>query len=249
VITIGQLAAYAGVTTKAVRHYHERGLLAEPERDSSGYRRYGAEHAIALVKIRTLAESGVPLARIQELLAAGPEEFAAAVAEIDRVLRERAEELQRARVRIARLGSGDRLFVSEEAAGFLEALAESGVSARTVQMERDVWILLQSVSPAEARIWLADKLAAFEDPEFRAIYLVYDAAFEWAADDSRLPGLAERTAAWMLQRPEPEMTQDPAIAQLVAATAGLNSPAWTRLTELTRQAAVRTTTARQEQTP
>ena len=29
-ITIGQLAAYAGVTVKAVRHYHARGLLPEP---------------------------------------------------------------------------------------------------------------------------------------------------------------------------------------------------------------------------
>jgi len=28
-ITIGQLANYAGVTIKAVRHYHERGLLAD----------------------------------------------------------------------------------------------------------------------------------------------------------------------------------------------------------------------------
>ncbi|MFC7111035.1 MerR family transcriptional regulator [Nonomuraea rubra] len=58
--TIGRLADYAGVTTKAIRHYHERGLLAEPGRDSSGYRRYTAQHAIDLVKIRTLAHAGVP---------------------------------------------------------------------------------------------------------------------------------------------------------------------------------------------
>src|SRR6266851_6261034 len=69
-ITIGQLAAYAGVTIKAVRHYHKRGLLEEPSRDSSGYRRYTAQHAIDLVKIKTLAEAGVPLVRVKELLAA-----------------------------------------------------------------------------------------------------------------------------------------------------------------------------------
>src|ERR1700730_6491296 len=89
-ITIGQLAGFAGVTIKAVRHYHRRGLLAEPPRDSSGYRRYGAQHAIDLVKIKTLAEAGVPLARIKELLVADPPEFAAAIAEIDRNLRKRA---------------------------------------------------------------------------------------------------------------------------------------------------------------
>ena len=41
-LTIGQLAAYAGVTTRAVRHYHQVGLLPEPERDASGYRTYAA---------------------------------------------------------------------------------------------------------------------------------------------------------------------------------------------------------------
>ena len=65
-LTIGQLAQYAGVTIKAVRHYHRRGLLPEPWRDASGYRRYTAEDAIALVKIKTLAEASVPLARGRE---------------------------------------------------------------------------------------------------------------------------------------------------------------------------------------
>ncbi|HEX7263085.1 MAG TPA: MerR family transcriptional regulator, partial [Candidatus Dormibacteraeota bacterium] len=111
-ITIGQLAAYAGVTIKAVRHYHKRGLLEEPPRDSSGYRRYTAQHAVDLVKIKTLAEAGVPLARVKELLGASPERFAVAITEVDRSLQARAKELRRTRERIARLNGGDRLFVS-----------------------------------------------------------------------------------------------------------------------------------------
>ena len=114
-ITIGQLAAYAGVTIKAVRHYHKLGLLEEPSRDSSGYRRYTAEHAIHLLKIKTLAEAGVPLGRVKELLAADPDQVAAAMAEIDRSLEMRVRELRRTRQRIARLSGGDRLFVSAEA--------------------------------------------------------------------------------------------------------------------------------------
>src|SRR5436309_10315424 len=127
-ITIGQLANYAGVTIKAVRHYHERGLLAEPPRDASGYRRYSAAHAIDLIKIKTLAEAGVPLARIKELLAADPDRFSAAIAEIDRSLRQRAEELLRTRQRIAQLRGGDRLFVSADVADYLDRLHELGVS-------------------------------------------------------------------------------------------------------------------------
>src|SRR5216683_1708220 len=175
-ITIGQLAAYAGVTIKAVRHYHQRGLLEEPPRDSSGYRRYSAEHAIALIKIKTLAEAGVPLARIKELLGVEPDRFVAAIAEIDRNLQNKAEELRRTRERIARLSAGDRLFVSPEVADFLDQLLELGVSQRSVQSERNGWILMQSVSPKQAAIWLADKRAALSDPEFRELYLEYEAA-------------------------------------------------------------------------
>ena len=240
VITIGQLADYAGVTIKAIRHYHQRGLLTEPPRDSSGYRRYSAQHAIDLIKIKTLAEAGVPLARINELLAADPDRFAAAIAEIDRNLAERAEEIVRTRNRIAQLGGGDRLFVSAEVADYLDRLHEFGVSQRTVQMERDIWILLQSVSPNEAAIWIADKRDAIGDPEFRALYLEYDAAFDWSPDDPRLPALADRTERWMAHwygrsEVKPRSVQDPAIAQLVATSVGVSSPAWDRLTQIAKQ--------------
>jgi len=239
-ITIGQLADYAGVTVKAVRHYHQRGLLAEPPRDSSGYRRYSAQHAIDLVKIKTLAEAGVPLARINELLAADPGRFAAAISEIDRNLAERAEEILRTRKRIAQLSAGNRLFVSAEVADYLDRLHDLGVSQRTLQMERDLWILMQSVSPEQAAIWIADKRDAIGDPEFRVIYLGYDAAFDWSPDDPRLSTLADRTARWIASRygsseGTPRPAQDPAIAELVTTPAGVSSPAWDRLTEIAKQ--------------
>jgi DNA-binding transcriptional MerR regulator len=238
-ITIGQLAGYAGVTIKAVRHYHQRGLLDEPPRDSSGYRRYSAQHALNLVKIKTLAEAGVPLARIKELLTADPDHFTAAIAEIDRNLRQRAEELLRTRERIAQLRAGDRLFVSAEVADYLDQLQLLGVSQRGIQTERDGWILIQAISPNQAAIWVADKLDAISDPEFRAIYLDYDAAFDWSPDDPRLHPLADRAQRWMANRhARPESAArpvlDPTIAQLIAATSP-SSPAWDRLTQIANQ--------------
>ena len=239
-ITIGQLAAYAGVTIKAVRHYHQRGLLDEPPRDSSGYRRYSAQHAIDLVKIKTLAEAGVPLARVKDLLAADPDRFVAAIAEIDRNLQARAEELLRTRERIARLGAGDRLFVSAEVADYLDQLHELGVSQRGVQMERDIWILAQAVSPKEAAVWVADKRDAIGDPEFRAIYLEYDAAFDWSPDDPRLYALVDRSQRWLANKHGRSQggersVQNPAIAQLVATSVGEPSPAWDRPTEIAKE--------------
>lgn len=57
-LTISELASYAGVTVRAVRHYHAKGLLPEPERDRSGYRRYGGDAVVDLIRIRTLAGPG-----------------------------------------------------------------------------------------------------------------------------------------------------------------------------------------------
>ena len=239
-ITIGQLAKYAGVTIKAVRHYHKRGLLEEPPRDSSGYRRYSASHAIDLVKIKTLSEAGVPLSRVKELLAAEPDQFAAAIAEIDRKLQERLEALTRTREQIAQLNSGDRLFVSAEVADYLDQLRELGVSEHSVQLERDLWILVQSVSPKEAASLIEDKRNVIKDPEFRSIYLAYDAAFDWSPDDPRLQALADRSKRWMANRSGRSKRSeipvlDPTVVELIATSFGGVSPAWDRLAELTRQ--------------
>jgi DNA-binding transcriptional MerR regulator len=59
-----QLAELAGTTAKAVRHYHEIGLLDEPERASNGYKRYGVGHLVRLLRIRRLTDLGVALADV-----------------------------------------------------------------------------------------------------------------------------------------------------------------------------------------
>jgi len=181
----------------------------------------------------------VPLARVKELLAADPDRFAAAITEIDRNLQERAEELVRTRERIARLSAGDRLFVSTEVADFLEELQALGVRQRSVQMERDGWILMQAVSPKQAAFWIADKRDAMRDPEFRALYLEHDAVFDWSPNDPRLYSLADRTERWLAnrhRRPEggEHSVQDPAVVKVVAMLAGVSSPAWERLAEIAR---------------
>jgi hypothetical protein len=110
-----------------------------------------------------------------------------------------------------------------------------------VQSERNGWILMQSVSPRQAAIWLADKRAALNDPEFRELYLEYEAAFDWSPDDPRLYALADRTQRWLAGRSSPRKggadgsIHDRAIAQLVATSAGASSPAWDRLTEIAKE--------------
>ena len=107
-------------------------------------------------------------------------------------------------------------------------------------MERYGWILMQSVSRNEAAIWLADKRAAIGDPEFCAIYLAYDAAFDWSPDDQRLYALADRAQRWLANRHgssdgAAKRVLDPAIAQLVTTPVDVSSPAWDRLIEIAKQ--------------
>jgi DNA-binding transcriptional MerR regulator len=91
------------VTVRAVRHYHQIGLLPEPERDASGYRRYGATAVVSLIKIRTLANAGVPLSEIRQMLEADAPAFAEAVQRIDCQLRDEIERLETSRKQIAQL--------------------------------------------------------------------------------------------------------------------------------------------------
>jgi DNA-binding transcriptional MerR regulator len=201
-LTISQLAGYAGVTVRAVRHYHAKGLLPEPERDHSGYRRYDAAAVVELIRIKTLAEAGVPLARVQELLTADEDDFAAAVEDIDRRLRAEIRERQRHRERVAQLAAGDRLALPPEAVDYLDRLRELDIPERAIEMERDAWILLAAQIPDQMPALMAIKRTQIEDPALAAIYRDLVEAADWDVDDPRLPAVADRLVAMFEQDTE-----------------------------------------------
>ena len=196
-LTISQLASYAGVTVRAVRHYHAKGLLPEPGRDASGYRRYGAAAVVELIRIRTLAEAGVPLSRVRELLAAGADEFAAAVADIDRRLEAEIRERRRHRERIARLASGDSLALPPEAAAYVDRMRALGFPERLVEIERDSWILVAARIPEQVAAMMAIKHVQLEHEPLRRLYLDIGELADCAPDDPRLPLLVDRVEAFL----------------------------------------------------
>ena len=169
-LTIGQLAAYAGVTTRAVRHYHQIGLLPEPERDASGYRTYAAPDVVRLIRIRTLAEAGVPLARVEELLDADEEGFTSAVAEVDRRLRGEIRELQEHRRRIAKLAAGDSLALPPAVTSYLDRMRGLGVPEVLVEVERDSWIMIAAQWPEKIDEFMVTKEAQLDDPQMQRLY-------------------------------------------------------------------------------
>jgi DNA-binding transcriptional MerR regulator len=62
-----QLGDLAVTTVKAIRHYHEVGLLEVPERTANGYKQYQVAHLIRLLQIKRLRDLGVPLSQIAAL--------------------------------------------------------------------------------------------------------------------------------------------------------------------------------------
>ncbi len=240
-LTIGQLAAYAGVTVRAVRHYHQIGLLPEPERDASGYRRYGPRAAVSLIKIRTLASAGVPLSQIGKLLQADAPAFAEAIQEIDSHLRDEIERLETSRKQVAQLAAGDGLVLPAEVTFYLDRLREIGASERMVATERDAWILVAARWPDHVREWMPAKLAELDDPQLVRFYRLASELFDSdVADDPRAEELADILAALLEQggaasENPGEWTHDDLPYDLLATLADESDPRMARFRKLMRE--------------
>ena len=69
-LTIGGLAAAAGVNIETIRYYERRGLLSPAGRTAAGYRQFDADDVWRLAFIRRAKDLGFTLAEIGDLLGA-----------------------------------------------------------------------------------------------------------------------------------------------------------------------------------
>ncbi len=93
-----ELAELAGTSLRTVRHYHDIGVLGEPERRSNGYKSYGVAHLVRVLQIKRLTGLGLSLKQIadmdetnedpQEALRALDAELAATIERLHNVRRE-----------------------------------------------------------------------------------------------------------------------------------------------------------------
>ena len=68
VMTIGGLAEAAGVNVETIRNYQRMGLLEEPQKPSSGYRRYTPKQARRVMFIKRAQGLGFTLSEVGGLL-------------------------------------------------------------------------------------------------------------------------------------------------------------------------------------
>ncbi|MFC9621315.1 MerR family transcriptional regulator [Streptomyces sp. NPDC056930] len=200
-VTIGQAAAFVGVTVKTVRHYHKLGLVAEPERDSSGYRRYGSGELLHLVQARTLAAAGVPLAEIGPMLDADAARFDAALADVERQLTERIDELVARRDTLHRLADGDRALLPDRACAVLDRMAGLGFGPDYVAAQREALVLARALVPEGFDGFLNQLEHGLDDPEYIDLTKRGWEAETWEPDDPRIEELATAMADRYLANP------------------------------------------------
>lgn len=150
---VKELADLAETTVRTVRYYHHVGLIPVPPA-RAGVREYDLYHLARLLRIRWLAESGLPLAAIGEVLSEpgtpapdnAAEELRRALLSVDARIAQLRAQRQELISLLESAELGRRLTpLSERVAGLYDRVAvlvSSDAARRVVEAERSVMVFL-----------------------------------------------------------------------------------------------------------
>ncbi|WP_207769386.1 MerR family transcriptional regulator [Nocardioides currus] len=206
-VLIGDAAAFVGISPRAIRHYHQVGLLPERERGRDGRRRYGYAEIIRLLWIRRMADAGIALDDIRDAFAGaapdgavGEDQVAGVLARLDDALAAQEAELERKRASVRRM----------RARGSRQGLLDDLVSDRLQhapegslrQQDLDALLVTERIfGPLGAAVQAGRFVALALHPEMRAESDRVDAAEEAlddtvAVDDPRVEQVAAERHAF-----------------------------------------------------
>ncbi|SDT72189.1 MerR family transcriptional regulator [Jiangella sp. DSM 45060] len=194
-----ELAALAGVTVRALRHYHQVGVLDEPPRKANGYRAYDVHHLIRVLRIKRLTALGFPLAALPGLL---DQPDADAVELLDQLDDELAGQIQRLEARRAVVAElrRDRAApdLPHELARHLAAWADADAPATLARIDREQTILVAHLVGEENLPRLSQLYERMTAPDVvaasRTLYARMDALGP-GSDDAEIERLADDLAA------------------------------------------------------
>jgi len=212
-VRIGDAAAFVGTTPRAIRHYHQIGLLPEPERGADDRRRYGYAEMIRLLWIRRMADAGIALDDIRDAFAdpepagasAGADAEADAdvdgiLARLEATLDAQEAELRRQRAAVRRMRTrGSRLgLLSDFVATRLEGLPAG--SLRPADLD-GLLVMERVFGPLGAALNATRHIAIATLPGLRAASDRVEAAEEAlddtvAVDDPRVAEVAAERRAF-----------------------------------------------------
>ena len=191
---IGQAAAVLGITTRTIRHYHHVGVLAEPVRQANGYRDYGLPDLVLLARARRLAELGLSLEEVADVLAEdATADLAEILVELDASLAEQERSIRLARARVTemqeRISRGEDVSTPAALSALPLASPNAGAAAK---LDRDLMSLLPdaALSPLTSMFAARDENALTE-ARAQALYRQMDDLSNADPADPRAHSLAE----------------------------------------------------------
>lgn len=204
-VRIGDAASFVGTTPRAIRHYHQIGLLPEPERGGDDRRRYGYQEVVRLLWIRRMADAGIALDDIRDAfadVAPAGDDVAGVLDRLERNLLERAAELERQRAAVQRMRTrGSRMGLLDDfVTGRLESLPEGSLR----QADLDALLVVERLlGPLGAAVHASRYIALATSPGLREASDRVDAAEEAlddtvAVDDPRVARVAAERHAFEL---------------------------------------------------
>jgi DNA-binding transcriptional MerR regulator len=211
---IGELAGLVGISTRAIRHYHRVGLLAEPARKANGYREYSLRDAVELARVRRLTELGLSLDEVGDALAGDAgRDLVEILRELDADLARQEADLRQRRARLAELlrqaeaggQPSEQAPVSPELAGLFGRMADlaaerPGPEPAMAAKDRELMALLETARPAHGTGWLGVLTRTLKsDPgaveRAYAVYACLDELADSPADDPKVEATARAIVA------------------------------------------------------
>ncbi len=191
----GELAALAGVTPRAIRHYHQVGVLPEPERRANGYRTYAPEDLVRLLRIKRLAALGVPLERMTAVLDGDGSERGALLDELEQAIDAEIARLREQRDLVRAVRTADA--APDLPPGFSEIVQRyvaAGVPEDIVRIEREHGVLLAHLAGDGRAARFAEVYGRLITPELLTATVPLAHAFE-ALDDDPDPATVDAVVA------------------------------------------------------
>ncbi|MBX9471586.1 MerR family transcriptional regulator [Microcella sp.] len=190
-----ELATLAGVTVRALRHYHQLGILDEPPRSVNGYREYDVHHLVRILRISRLASLGLPLQGLAEILDAPGDDASAMLDELDREVAAQIERLEARRATIAELRRWNAApDLPSELAPYAALLAASASTSEIARFDREQTILLSHLAGPGGAKAITALYARFTDPSIADASKAFTerfAALQPDASDDEIAALVE----------------------------------------------------------
>lgn len=173
-----ELAALAGVTVRALRHYHQLGILDEPERSANGYREYDIRALVRVLRIKRLAALGFSLHSLPDLLD-GDVEHDSLLERLDRELDGEVARITAQRAVIAQLRrDGLAPDLPPALARYADAFVASARSERVARFDREQAILVGHLVDEEQLALVAKLYDRLTAPDRLTVYTELNARFD-----------------------------------------------------------------------